>query len=235
MNTIYIKTTDEDKQIRYHSTKDKRVNLIAKCYLNYNDTGYTHDCIWKVESFLYSITELSDIYKNFGTVIDKINAYLEAKILQPDRTIPASEVGEEYEFSLDNQFPLTLEEAKEIKISEVSKRTGELLDDGFQYTGSLTRVIDSQIVTNIKFVVDFETKSNWGAILTAYSNGYITGDFECTDINGDSFIIPESDVIAFCLGMLNFVRTTKDNGRPLKRQILNCSTIEEVATIIDNR
>jgi hypothetical protein len=127
-----------------------------------------------------------------------------------------------------------LNKAKEIRIDEISFKTGQLIESGYVYSGNLIDLLTNEEVTDIRFEISEQSKIHWFNIMYAYDKGR-TGDFECRDIYGKSYLIPEADVLSFCDGIAQVVESIKLSGGNIKKQIHACTTIEQLDDIVDNR
>jgi hypothetical protein len=222
MNEIYIKTTDN--QIKYHSnpSRDKFVSGLAA---SYNDTS--SDILWKVYSEGLTTTTLIDKYSQFGTVLNKIDAYLLGKQLQPDRYIPdpAGQTGEGFDYSFDYVLPLTLDESKQIKIKEVDIKTQYLISLGYNWQ------------TGVTFSLSPSSQLNWSAIRTQRISGIYSGvgSAPITTIDDDEYLLDYSDIETLTDNIFATVKGYLDSGRTLKIDINNQTTIQDVSDIDDDR
>ena len=223
MTIIYVKTNEQpDKygkvQVQYQSTNQMIVKLLAR-----SDSSIER--LFKVTSFTMTEDEIISKLTNWSTQIDKIQAHLLGKQLQPDRDIEDEVMGETYHYSFSL---LDLSEAKQIKIDQISDKTKDLIYAGYQYTFS-----NGDTKT---FPMNDINQLNWEAVSRQYDKGNITDDyFDSTTKDGEKYSIPTSELDTFTGGMFLFKKQIKDAGRDLKSQIYNCTTIEEVGDIIDNR
>ena len=233
MTIVYLKTTEiqpmnEKVQVQYHEEKKKGNLFITEIAISYDGSSNTR--IFEARSHFYNEDEIMAKLGNWSTKINKIQAYLESKILQPDRKIMSFDVITddeiEVDFTLDDKFPLSLDEAKEIKLNEISDRTSELIYKGYTHTFSNG--------TNT-FPLSPINQSNWIGTQNQFNMGNITFDFPSTTIKGETYIIQNSELNDFMNSIFSHINDIRIQGRLLKNTVFNATKINHLSSIIDTR
>lgn len=120
-----------------------------------------------------------------------------------------------------------LEAAKQSKFDNVERRTQELIDQGFEFPPE----------SGYLFPTDDDMKITLGALYAARDEPYIQYPVTWATMDREHSIdlLSASDVTAFYLTGLAYIRACKDSGMTVKAAIIAATTIAEVSAIVDPR
>lgn len=140
----------------------------------------------------------------------------------------ANELSNDDKLLLDNLVAShsILDIAKREKIAKIDARTSELIKTGFYYDGN-------------HFSMSEAAQRNWIGLAAAKANGLLQFPLPVSTVNETVYTIQNSDsCTAFISAFLMYqVDPTKPlaQGRVLKAQVNNCTTIEQLNAIVDTR
>ena len=129
---------------------------------------------------------------------------------------------------IDSSIPVTIEEARRIKIAEIDAKTQILITtQGFWYKGS-------------QFSMSMAAQLNWNSIGTFLANDLLMYPIPVSTITekGGYILVDESDVRGFLLAAGSYqLDQTKPlaRGRAIKALIEAAETVEAVNAIVDDR
>lgn len=229
MTTIYLKTTDQPRQIQHHHIpKEFEVRLLADDYSKATDV-----CLWEIRSLFYTQSELSSKCTFYGTALNKIEAYVLGKELQPDRKIPDVLNPEiEMDYTFDNILSLTLDEAKEIKNTLIDMKSCGFIAQGVIYDNHLFSLSDN-------------AQKNWIVLRMQYDNGTIAHEGDPVRLslyNHDKYMLARNKIPEFCnlidstiQGYLSSGGAIKDLVNSVEITTTELAAIQAVNEIQDNR
>lgn len=219
MKTILYFKSDSGYNFKLHtSTKfDIRIQKIAPFY---KLTG--ENVLYEVSS---SIVDESYLIEKFNFPnknmiwLSKIEAHLFGKEIEPDTII--KDINNEdtpYSFSL-----LDLDEAKEFKTKELNAKTSSLICEGFDYDGHT-------------FGASLYDQVQWNSLSAIKNDLVYPIENTVKDINDDYYTVDKaSDLTNLILAGMGVVVTKKNNGKILKDQVKNKTTIQDVFDVVDDR
>ena len=134
-------------------------------------------------------------------------------------------------------FPVKLENAKNKKCDEIDTKTDNIILNGFIFNNivfPLTKIKNG--------VITHDSEINYLGLLTSKDVLPYSGDdrvmVKGKTLTGEvSYFIPESsnELLMFCMTGLMFMKTLLGSGWVLKDQIRQCTTIEAIDNIVDQR
>lgn len=120
----------------------------------------------------------------------------------------------------------TLEEAKEEKILAIDSKTSELIKTGFTFDEN-------------NFSMSDAAQRNWCALAAAKANGLLAYPFNISTVDEGYYTIVDGSALAMFLVAYFTYQTDSTKplttGRILKAEVEACTTVEEVAAVVDNR
>jgi len=218
MNTYYIESIEEkrNQQIEYKYNRNFKIRCIADSF----DSSSFNKIYEVVTPVLQNEINL-DEYSRF---INKIDAHLIGKILQPNRVIHDEIIDEDVAISFEL---LDLKEAKKIKITEISNKTSELIYQGYTHT------FNNGLIKT--FPLSPINQSNWLGTQNQLNMGNITNDFPTTTIEGETFLIPIAELGDFMNCIFNHINNIRMMGRLYKNNVFNSESITDISAIVDTR
>jgi hypothetical protein len=222
MIPVYVKTTDAAKTIScMYDHLQFKVRMLASDY-----TTVTAVCIWEVISDTRNAAELIAYSSQFGEVIDKVDAYVTGKVLQPDRQLVSS-AGDVLDFTFDTILPMTLAEAKSIKIALLDVKTDSIFRRGIVHNATT-------------FSLSIEAQKNYWWMQGKIKSG------EWTDLPVTPFKYKTQDETCYTFAtlqeLLDFTNAAETqvfsiihSAYPFVDAINACTTIQQVNDIVDTR
>jgi hypothetical protein len=114
---------------------------------------------------------------------------------------------------------------KEQKLSQIDARTAELIDSGFDFDGHT-------------FSLSLAAQQNWTGLQVAVAQGYLPEaafPFEIATLDNKAYELAWADAPSFFQGVLGAISTRLAEGRALKKQVNDATTLAEVEAVVDNR
>jgi len=121
---------------------------------------------------------------------------------------------------------ISLEDAKRDKIQEIDQKTQDLITSGFDFD-------------NARFSMSAKAQDNWSGLGIAYTLGFLSFPLPVSTVDEGIYILADETALLQFLGAYMQYQSDPSQplgaGRLLKTQVSECTTVEEVEAIIDNR
>ena len=222
MKTILYYKTEFDQARKHNLPNVVNVEELATSYNQSSDTR-----LYRIASSIFSEADLIEKFswtRYPGEFINKIEAHLLLKELQPDREVPdmMNPEGPAVQFSTGL---LTLEEAKKVKESLIDLKTAQLISAGFEYDGHT-------------FSLSPSARENWDDIWRNSSDisMYPQDPIPVSAQDIPEYLLAKEDVMAFHLVAHDKVKSELDAGRDLNKLVDACTEIEQlISDVVDSR